>query len=205
MIEIRSSVLSVLLILILIFIVIVTELPSLLPSRAEALPPSATVRLRHIPPCGCVTGTYQLTHFVSRYFYRSDYSLYWEMQIECGSMLNPKQAIAWETSQRDKPFDSFSGKCPTTGLTHFYDNIHGEKEEKIMCQCPTTGLTHFYPALLKPAISATFRAHFCMYFSEYSDNSPKTEKNRAESKLYFSKYNFELYYAWFHYSWNPQP
>jgi len=34
-----------------------------------------------------------------------------------------------------------------------------------------------------------------MYFSEYSDNSPKTEKNRAESKLYFSKYNFELYYA----------
>ena len=137
------------------------------------------------------------------------------MQIECGSMLNQKQAITWKTSQRDKPFDSFSGKCPTTGLTHFYsddvqlqvlepevcqcpttDLTHFYDVQEViltdtgLCQCPTTGLTHFYPALLKPAISATFRAHFCMYFSEYSDNLPKTEKNRAESKLYFSKYNF---------------
>ena len=94
------------------------------------------------------------------------------------------------------PFDSFSGKCPTTGLTHFYsDDVQLQVLEPEVCQCPTTGLTHFYPALLKPAISATFQAHFCMYFSEYSDNSSKTEKNRAESKLYFSKYNFELYYA----------
>ena len=71
-----------------------------------------------------------------------------------------------------------------------------------LCQCPISGYSHFYPALLEPAVLATFRARFCRYFSEYSDNSLKMRKNRAEGKLYFSKYIFLC--ACPHYSWNSQ-
>ena len=55
-----------------------------------------------------------------------------------------------------------------------YSNFHTLRVIHSTCQCPQSGDTHFYPASLEPAYLTAFRARFCRYFSEYSDNWPKT-------------------------------
>ena len=86
-------------------------------------------------------------------------------------------------------------QCPQSGDPHFYtgsklwitrtpESVNAlsraslistrrqgyHKEGKVSCQCPQSGKPHFYPAPLEPAILAASKAHFCTYFSEYSDN-----------------------------------
>ena len=91
-------------------------------------------------------------------------------------------------------------QCPQSGNSHFYSlsrfvavllgwgvsmpsvgqilflrqRRYPMKTDYLVCQCPQSGDTHFYPASLEPAYLAAFRARFCRYFSEYSDNCPKT-------------------------------
>ena len=61
-------------------------------------------------------------------------------------------------------------QCPQSGNPHFYAAQATGKSVPELCQCPQSGNPHFYPASLEPAILAAFRARFCTYFSEYSDN-----------------------------------
>ena len=88
---------------------------------------------------------------------------------------------------------------PSRAYTSFLlEGIGFAKEVPMMCQCPLGLIPHFYVPLQKPRFYAVFRACFCRYLSEYSDNS------RFSCMLtfwtYLMRYTYPLH--WIKYSTN---
>ena len=64
-------------------------------------------------------------------------------------------------------------QCPLGLIPHFYAwrLVSINLSKKSACQCPLGLIPHFYVPLQKPRFYAVYRACFCRYLSEYSDNS----------------------------------
>ena len=106
-------------------------------------------------------------------------------------------------------------KSVITQSNHFYNGKLAFDFQRNQCQCPLSWAAHFYrisgrwtellkecvnalylgllistPPLKIPSIYAAFRAYFCRYFSEYSENFFKKVLKVGKRRIVFLRYNF---------------
>ena len=85
----------------------------------------------------------------------------------------------------------FRCQCPLSWAAHFYCRI--DILAPYICECVNAlylGLLISTPPLKIPSIYAAFRAYFCRYFSEYSENFFKKVLKVGKRRIVFLRYNF---------------